>query len=692
MSNKNKKTNNAQKKPGLVAKKIKEAVPLALCIGKMDIIYRLEFTQQDLLKPAKQQKENDKYFHIEDLNSIKDLEFIKSKKSIYDKIQFIPNNDTLEQLHIANKISKKKMHVDFIPYGRPFFEGEEEFFNDIFIYVNDKNHIDINSRPLSSEGPYSFTFELIYKDRKNSISLSCEGEEKKEEKKKQKDDYDDEDEDYEENAAMKNGKIPKFTRKDSVLCNMVPRYNRYCSFYLNFYDIKDIPGDFEKRDLIEFVFFLKKKGIKIFMNFYQPEKEEDEKKEEEKNKNKDNQIAEETYDTSGKTNEKDKNKENEEDEEGETKEEREMKDLNNLYYLTDLYFFENKQAIKEFDKHYQFFRDDKKVKNSINKQKLLDYFIKGVASGTKNEVDGNKVGFFLDDFMKYFVVRAAKKNAKKFSFDCQLYPKINHSNMSLIDDYKRIIKKNINHYISLFITFILQGVTSSGSTSNEVIIGAYLNALEIIKRKVECEKNNIILSEKDLMKFKLSDKNLEERIKELLLETKEGNFILDCTNKEKSELKEYVPLYDYHLVYYFRSENTQKQLYQKGFINEKGFIMYDHDYRKRMRPDLENKYLNHEETKKKVELNIKNIDVGVRIKDKEIDSSKFDKYLVTKKKLPNFMLDKKNKKKNKDIVYYEKEEPQEPSGSSSDPYEDENKDSSSSARVKSVQIQTSEQE
>ena len=694
MSNKNKKPNNAQKKPGLVAKKIKEAVPLALCIGKMDIIYRLEFTQQDLLKPAKQQKENDKYFHIEDLNSIKDLEFIKSKKSIYDKIQFIPNNDTLEQLHIANKISKKKMHVDFIPYGRPFFEGEEEFFNDIFIYVNDKNHIDVNSRPLSSEGPYSFTFELIYKDRKNSISLSCEGEEKKEEKKKQKDDYDDEDEDedYEENAAMKNGKIPKFTRKDSVLCNMVPRYNRYCSFYLNFYDIKDIPGDFEKRDLIEFVFFLKKKGIKIFMNFYQPEKEEEEKKEEEKNKNKDNQIADETYDTSGKANEKDKNKENEEDEEGETKEEREMKDLNNLYYLTDLYFFENKQAIKEFDKHYQFFRDDKKVKNSITKQKLLDYFIKGVASGTKNEVDGNKVGFFLDDFMKYFVVRAAKKNAKKFSFDCQLYPKINHSNMSLIDDYKRIIKKNINHYISLFITFILQGVTSSGSTSNEVIIGAYLNALEIIKRKVECEKNNIILSEKDLMKFKLSDKNLEERIKELLLETKEGNFILDCTNKEKSELKEYVPLYDYHLVYYFRSENTQKQLYQKGFINEKGFIMYDHDYRKRMRPDLENKYLNHEETKKKVELNIKNIDVGVRIKDKEIDSSKFDKNLVTKKKLPNFMLDKKNKKKTKDIVYYEKEEPQEPSGSSSDPYEDENKDSSSSARVKSVQIQTSEQE
>lgn len=105
----------------------------------------------------------------------------------------------------------------------------------------------------------------------------------------------------------------------------------------------------------------------------------------------------------------------------------------------------------------------------------------------------------------------------------------------MVESYKKIINKNINHYISLFITFIISGVTSTGSNSNEVIIGAFLNALEIIKRKVECEKNNIVLSEKDLMKFKLSEKNLAERIKELTLGSKEDGFILDCTNKEKNQ-------------------------------------------------------------------------------------------------------------------------------------------------------------
>ena len=62
-----------------------------------------------------------------------------------------------------------------------------------------------------------------------------------------------------------------------------------------------------------------------------------------------------------------------------------MKCLNNLYYLTDLYFFDFKQAIEEFNKHYHCFTTDKSDK-SINKQKLLDYFINGIASGTKKEV------------------------------------------------------------------------------------------------------------------------------------------------------------------------------------------------------------------------------------------------------------------------------------------------------------------
>lgn len=678
--------------------------PGCLSFGKLDLIYKIEFSEKDLEKPEKDEN-GDKYYNIEDFNSIKDLEFIKDKKTIWDKITLNSNNATLEQLLIANKMSKKKMNVEYIGYGRPKFENDEEFFQQIFNHVNEKNHFDLNEKAFVEDGSYSLKFELTFKDKTHTFSIGSGGEnnegkqdgekkeenneveknneekpkeenkDKKEEKKKEEEFKPDE---YEPNEAMKEDKIPKFSRKDSILCNLNPKSKKYSLFYLNFDELKDIPGNFEKRDLIELIYFLKKKGAKIFVNYYKPVEEPKEEEPEETNQNKDNEIEGETYDMSGKVNEKEKQRKKErkeEEEDAESKEEKEMKDLNNLYYLTDLYFFDFKQAIEDFSKHYKCFTSDKS-KQSINKQKLHDYFISGIASGTKKEVDGDKYGFFLEDCAKYYVIHANKKKAKKNEFDCQLFPKINHNNINLIEEYKNIIKKNVNNYVSIFITFIISGVASTGAVSNEVIIGAFLNALELVKRKVECEKNKINLTEKDLMKFKLSEKNLADRIKELNLGNQEDDFVLDCTNKEKSELKEYVPLYDYHLVYYFRSDLNQKELKKKGFINDKGFIMYDPVHRKRMRSDLLSKKLNEEETQKKVENNIMNIDIGSRIKDKEIDSSKINKdnNLATIKKLPKskYGIVKKKEKNKKKKEGKEKNENENEQSSGSDNEEEKN--------------------
>ena len=675
--------------------KPKEA-PGCLSFGKLDLIYKIEFAEKDLEKPEKDEN-GDKYYNIEDFNSIKDLEFIKDKKTIWDKITLRPNNATLEQLLIANKMSKKKMNVEYIGYGCPKFENDEEFFQQIFNHVNEKNHFDLNEKAFVEDGSYSLKFELVFKDKTHEFSIGSGGEnkeekqdeekkeenneEKKEENKEKKEKKKEEEfkpDEYEPNDAMKEDKIPKFSRKDSILCNLNPKSKKYSLFYLNFDELKDIPGNFEKRDLIELIYFLKKKGAKIFVNYYKPVEEPKEEEPEETNQNKDNEIEGETYDMSGKVNEKEKQRKRErkeEEEDGESKEEKEMKDLNNLYYLTDLYFFDFKQAIEDFSKHYKCFTSDKS-KQSINKQKLHDYFISGIASGTKKEVDGDKYGFFLEDCVKYYVIHANKKKAKKNEFDCQLFPKINHNNINLIEEYKNIIKKNVNNYVSIFITFIISGVASTGSVSNEVIMGAFLNALELVKRKVECEKNKINLTEKDLMKFKLSEKNLADRIKELNLGNQEDDFVLDCTNKEKSELKEYVPLYDYHLVYYFRSDVNQKELKKKGFINEKGFIMYDPVHRKRMRSDLLSKKLNEEETQKKVESNIMNIDIGSRIKDKEIDSSKINKdnNLATIKKLPKskYGIVKKKEKTKKKKEGKEKNENENEQSSGSDNEEEKN--------------------
>ena len=665
---------NAQK--GKQIKQKPKELPGCLSFGKLDLIYKIEFNEKDLEKTEeeiKQDENGSKYRNIEDINSLTDLQFIKDKKNIWDKIILKPNNSTLEQLLTGNKISKKKILVEYISYGNPKFEGDEEYFLEIYNYINEKNNLDINEAPLVEDGSYSLKFELSFKDQTHNFKIGTGGDDKEEENKeeekkeeeKQKEKENDnnqnegkqkeegnednkeknkeekkkeeenlEPDEYEPNEAMKADKIPKFSRKDTILCNLNPKQKKYSLFYLNFDELKDIPGDFDKRDLIELLYFFKKKGTKIFINYFKPEEKKEENKEE-PNENKEKKEG------------KDKEKEKKDEE----KEEKEMKYLNNLYYLTDLYFFDFKQAIEEFNKHYKIFTTDKSDK-SINKQKVIDYFINGIASGTKKEVDGDKFGFFLEDFIKFYVVHANKKKAKKNEFDCQLFPKINHNNINLVDEYKNIIKKNVNEYISIFISFILSGIGSSGSASNEAIIGGFLNALEIIKRKVECEKNNITLNEKNLMKYKISEKTLSERIKELNLINQEDEFVLDCTNKEKSELKEYIPLYDYHLVYYFRSSVNQKELKKKGFINDKGYIMYDPVHRKRMRNDLVDFKLNNEETQKKVESNIKNIDVGSRIKDKEIDSSKINKddNMTTLKKLPKSKygtLSKKEKDKNK---------------------------------------------
>ena len=651
---KDKKGKNTQK-PKQQKQKTKES-PGCLSFGKLDLIYIFEFTEKDLEKSEeeiKQDENGSKYYNIDNFNSIKDLKFLQDKKNLWEKITLKPNNATLDQLLTANKISKKKMTVEYIPYGCPKFEDEEEkFFLDIYNFVNERNNLDLNEKPLIEDGTYSLKFEFSFKDQNHSFCLGSGGENKEEEEKKEENPEEKKEEntpkendetpdekkeenkeennekkeekiepdDYEPNEAMKAEKIPKFSRKDTVLCNMNPKNKKYSLFYLNFDGLKDIPGNFENNDLIELLYFLKKKGAKIFINYYKPEEPKEEKKEE-SNENKEK--------------EKEKKEKKENNEEKDSKEEKEMKCLNNLYYLTDLYFFDFKQAIDEFNKHYHFFTTDKSDK-SINKQKVLDYFINGIASGTRKEVDGDKYGFFLEDFIKFYVIHANKKKMNKNEFDCQLFPKINHNNINLVDEYKNIIKKNINNYISIFISFFISGITSNNGASNEVIIGSFLNALEIIKRKVECEKNNINLNEKNLMKYKISEKSLAERIKELNLINQEDEFVLDCTNKEKSELKEYVPLYDYHLVYYFRSYVNQKELKKKGFINDKGYIMYDPIHRKRMRQDLVSVKLNDEETQKKVESNIKNIDVGSRIKDKEIDASKInhDNNLTTIKKLP----------------------------------------------------------
>ena len=675
-----------------------ESVSTLFTMGYVDLIFKLNLSDKDLEKNSEENQnsgnEEDKYYKLEDLQSIQDLNFIKDKKEIWDKITVSGGNDTIKQLLIGNKTSKKKCRIDYIGYGRPKFEGEEEFFDEIYNYVTAKNHLTINPTPLDEGARSSLTIILNHKGKQQIIqngksqeeedkenkknkkkSKKNEKKEKKEKKKKGKkkkeekkeeeeeeeedeesEDEDDEDEeenneeekkeeDYEETEAMKEKKIPKFTRSTSVLVNLNPTLSKYEMAYINYVDIKKIPGDFKMRDLLELLRFFKNKGTTIFVNFYKPKKpkaQEEPEKPEDSHEN-DNSLMKE-----GETKEENNGKPEEEEEEKVEKKEKKKKkgpskkmiELNQLYDYTNIFFFDTKQCKKILNKHYETFTEDNvNNRKQITKSKMFDYFIKGIAPATKEEVTGMKTGIFVDQLNKLSIIFASKKAANKQEFDSQPHPKVNHNNIEQIKAYKKILKKNKNDYYSILLSTIIINcaATSPNCQSIEVIYPAFLISLEIIKKKLEIEKNNLVEDEY-IYKVKVSEKEILKNLEKFSSGGKEDGFVLDCTNKQKSTMKDYVSLYDYHLKTFFSSELIRKDLKSKGFINTKGFIMYDPIHRDVMgkKKEKKKKKITQEEKNNKLMSTIHGINVPANLKDKEIDANKLaeNQNLPTESKLP----------------------------------------------------------
>ena len=617
--------------------------PLLFTMGELDLIFRIDFKEEDLEKEETESKSNEKesnkekssnYYKLEDINDLKDLSFIKDNEDLWDRIKLKSGNDNIKLLLIGNKNAKTKVKIEYICFGRPKFEEDTEFFEDIFDYVTNKNGLLINKTPLDEGGRFSLKIEMRYGKETKTIQIGStveeskndkekEGEENKNNEEENKEDNPEEEEeeeeeedDYEENEAMQQKRIPKFKRSKSVLCNLEPSSSKYNMVYLNYEDFSKIPGNFKIGDMIELLTHFKKKKKKnstIFINYYkkegtsQPEQEEEktqniesinkkksrnnneiQKEKEEDIKDKDTEKEKDEInenkieETKKQTNNKEEPKNKEKDKKAKKKELiKETKNLNKLYYITDIYFFDSEQAVKLFDVHYKVFTRDESRK-AITKSKLYDYFIKGIATGTEDEVHGDKAGLFLDEFNKFLVVRASKKSANKKEYDSQPYPKVNHKNLKVVTEYKEIIKKNKDECYTLFISSLVLSMASGAPKCllPEIVYPSYLIGVELVKRKIECMKNKMAIPNEDAFyKVKINLKALSKELEKFAEDDKESGFILDCTNKNKSTKKEYVSLYDYNLKSFFSNQKVRKDLKDKGFINSKGFIMYDPVYR-----------------------------------------------------------------------------------------------------------------
>ena len=101
-----------------------DSPPLLFTMGELDLIFRIDFKEEDLEKDESESKNNDKekekdkeskeeeksnYYKLEDINTLKDLSFIKDNEDLWDRIKLKPGNDNIKLFLIGNKNTKKKL-------------------------------------------------------------------------------------------------------------------------------------------------------------------------------------------------------------------------------------------------------------------------------------------------------------------------------------------------------------------------------------------------------------------------------------------------------------------------------------------------------------------------------------------------------------------------------------------------------
>ena len=591
-----------------------------LVLGELDIILKIDFKDEDLeIKPEDDSSIKKggpkKYYKFRHLNEISSLSFLQNNNDIINRIQLTSKKELIKLLLIGNRNSEKKSIIDYICFGAPIFEKDELFFNSFLDSITKKYGIIFNKKPLNINAGYSIKIEMTYGSQKKEILVESEGRHEheedndiKEEGDSPQDDNnileDDFDEDYHLNEAMIKNLIPKFRRRN-MLCNMYPLFNKYDMLYFNFEDLNKISKNFKIEYMLELIDFFKKKKSIIFVNYYMLEKD---KEKIDNNPKKDEKIPSLQIKSSKRIL---------------TKEEY-LEIINRFYYVTDVYFFDKKQSIKNFNDHYNLFTTDDS-KKIISSRNVYDYFIKGIATGTENEVPNEKTGIFLDEFNEFCIIHVNKNNlVEKEEYDPHPFPKINTHNIKEVSIYKDIIKKNKNDFYSLFLSELVISISHNInylSISPLIIYPSYLTGMDLIKKKIECIKNGVKIDENDekFYKIKKHPKIISQELDKITKGEKEGKFLLDCTNKITSNKKEYISLFDFHLKNFFSSEIIRKNLENKGFIDSEGYILYDPLYKDAMGNNTKKKKFTEKQMKDKIISEMKDIKIQTMMNDKNIN-------------------------------------------------------------------------
>ncbi|MCQ2821464.1 MAG: hypothetical protein MJ252_29760, partial [archaeon] len=266
--------------------------------------------------------------------------------------------------------------------------------------------------------------------------------------------------------------------------------------------------------------------------------------------------------------------------------EEDMLQINRVYFLTDTFFMNTNDALKNFNEHYNYFCKKQKEKKPIDLKTIHEYFINTIACRGQMCLFSPKILFLIDEVFSNLQMVEVGSNGKSLNLNYSVkpYPPISPSNVEKVTEYKYILKNDYPRYEGLFFSGILsQLVFGKDKKPFETLYSSYLVGLEILKKVLEFDFNNIPLPvSRKFYKVKLNQDHVKAMSKKAELEAREGKFVLDCTNLEKSTLRYYVPLFDKDLHEYFQNNEVQRELKNKGFIDTKGFVNYDPIYKSEM--------------------------------------------------------------------------------------------------------------
>ena len=611
------------------AKSVAKFIPSTiLSLGHYDLDYSITLTDDDLSK-----------YNIEDITYLKtyeDISFIIDNHYLWNKIQIETDNKMINMLLYLNKVSKdsKKSYIEFISYEKPIFYNDS--VKSMLKTVNDFNFFFVNDYPINPESKKYFQLKIKYKNQETIFSFdkieeeknnksddgkkddnennnsdnagninkieenkNNEKEETKEEKVEENKNNEKEETKEEKVEENKNNENTGFLKNSNNIFNNIKLDCANYNFFICSIEDTLIINPYE--DFIEFITFIK-------LNFG-------------------SFISIEYGDVSGAFNDYNS-----------------MTLLNKIFLLTDIFLFDEKDALNIFNKHYEIITKENNKKNNNNDESkslkenenknilkeenkskiqyqsnknfnnikkenslninnntnnnknneknmtekdLFDYFKHTIACNGALSILNNKLAIFIDNYFSKVTFIEVPMNIKAtiLSYEIKPYPKLTHTTVDLVEFYRVNLRKNKDFFKSIFYGGMLNKISSlkKKSLGLEVLYSAYLTGHEILKRMLYVMANDVeITDNQNFYIVKLNNTDINDYVKKEFLNKKESKFVLDCTNLEKSKLKYYVPLFDYNLSEFFKNKLIQRELINKGFINSKGFINYDPVYRKGM--------------------------------------------------------------------------------------------------------------